>query len=288
MSDDTTPPQPPTGSTPPPPPPPPPAYGSVPPPPGGYGTPPAPPPPPYGAPPLGSGGYNAADAIKYGWARFSKAPGTLLVPVIVVILSVVLVQVVIQLLLAASLLGTHDCSQTVLGYRVTAQCGPGFFVRLLGAGIGAAIAGLIGQALGAGLIKCSLNFVDGKPVNVSDIFTYATKTNVVVTAALIAAATFVGTLLCYLPGIAVGVLTAFAMFFVVDKDMEPVDAIKASFTFVTSKFGDLFVFYILAVVVTVVGLIACLIGVFAAIPVVLTGAAYTFRILHNEPVVPAA
>jgi len=42
------------------------------------------------------------------------------------------------------------------------------------------------------------------------------------------------------------------------------------------------------IVTIVVGVIACLVGILAAIPVVLAAAAYTFRVLHNEPVSPAA
>ena len=38
----------------------------------------------------------------------------------------------------------------------------------------------------------------------------------------------------------------------------------------------------------IVGAIACGIGLFVAAPVVAIAAAYTFRVLHNEPVSPVA
>jgi uncharacterized membrane protein len=47
-------------------------------------------------------------------------------------------------------------------------------------------------------------------------------------------------------------------------------------------------FYVLGLVCIVVGAILCLIGLLAAVPVVLAAAAYTFRVLNNEPVAPAA
>lgn len=282
MSDDTTPPQPPADGPPPPPPPPPapplPSYGSM-----------SPPPAPYGAPVPGGGSpYTPVDAIKYGWARFSKSPSTILIPVLVVIGIMIVVEVITQIILGATLLGTHDCSQTVFGVRVDTQCGPGFVVRMLGSALAGLVTTFIGQLLAAGLIKSALNFVDGKAVNVGDIMAWASKPNVVTAAAIVSGATFVGSLLCYLPGLIVSFLTWFTMFYVVDKDMAPMDAVKASYNLVTSRLGDMVLLAVLSFVTILVGVLACLVGVLAAIPVVLVGAAYTFRLLNNEPVVPAA
>jgi uncharacterized membrane protein len=256
----------------------------------GYGAGAAPPPPPseYGAPPAGAGGYSPIEAMQYGWAKFTKGPATLLVPALLVLVVLIVIDVVVQIILRSALLGTHDCTRTVLGTTIhNAQCGPGFFTTIFVSALGGLVASFIGQLLGAGLIKSALNLVDGKPVNAGDVFGYATKPNVVTTAALVAGATFVGTLLCYLPGLVVGFLTLFAMFFVVDKDMAPMDAIKASFSLTTSKFGETILFYLLGIVVIVIGAILCLVGLLAAVPVVLAGAAYTFRLLNNEPVTPA-
>ncbi|MFL6023835.1 MAG: hypothetical protein ACJ72O_10895 [Marmoricola sp.] len=286
MSDDIPTPPPSEGAAPPPGPPLP-SYGSTPPPPPGYGAPP-PPPSPYGAPPAGAGGYSGVDAIKYGWEKFSKKPGELLVPALIVIGSVVVLEIVLQVILRATLLSTHDCTRTIFGQSVESKCGPGFLVSIFGTALAGLVVSFVSQMLGAGLIKSALNVADGLPVNAGDVFGWATKPNVVTTAAIVSGATFVGTLLCYLPGLIVGFLTAFAMFFVVDKDLAPMDAVKASVSFMTSHLGDTIVFYLLAIVTIVVGLILCLVGVLAAIPVVLAAAAYTFRVLHNEPVSPVA
>ncbi|MBO9522259.1 MAG: hypothetical protein J7518_12035 [Nocardioidaceae bacterium] len=272
MSDDT-------------PPPPPPEPGAPPPPPPAYGTP--PPPPPYGAtPPAAGGAYNAVDAIKYGWAKFAKSPATLLVPGLIYLLAVIIVEVVLQFFLQATLLDSHSCTKTVFGTEVTAQCGPGFFMNVFANAIGSFVASLIIAALGAGVIRCALNYVDGKEVNVGDVFGYVTKPNVLAAAALVAVLTFIGTLLCVLPGVIVSYLTAFTMFFVVDKDQSPTEAIRSSITFMTSRFSDTLLFVVLAFVCLVVGAILCGIGLFVAAPVVLIAAAYTFRVLHNEPVAP--
>src|ERR1700712_3876469 len=167
MSEGTPPPPPPenpygagAGSTPPPPPGPPPQG------PGGYGSA-APPPPPPG--PLGSGdSYSPTDSFSYGWAKFKAKPADLLVPVLVVLAVLIVLEVIVQVLLRATLLGTHDCTKTILGTSVQTQCGPGFFVSLLGSAIGGLVISFIAQVLGAGLIKNALNLVDGKPVSLGE------------------------------------------------------------------------------------------------------------------------
>jgi uncharacterized membrane protein len=227
--------------------------------------------------------------MQYGWAKFTKSPSTLLVPALIVLAVLIVIDGVIQVILRSALLGTHDCTKTILGTTIhNAQCGPGFFTTIFVSALGGLVASFIAQLLGAGLIKSALNVADGKEVNVGDVWGYASKSNVVTTAAIVAGATFVGSLLCYLPGLIVGFLTLFAMFYVVDKDMAPMDAIKASVSLTTSRVGETILFYLLGIVVIIVGAILCLVGLLAAVPVVLAGAAYTFRVLNNEPVTPAA
>lgn len=276
------------GQTPPPPPPPPPGNPpyNPPPGPGSYGAS-APPPPPPG--PLGSGdSYSPTDAFAYAWAKFKAKPGEMLVPILVVLAIVIVLELIVYLILGATLLSTHDCTQTILGTEVATQCGPGFVVSLIGYGVSSLVLSLIVQALGAGLIKNALNVVDDKPVSLAEVTKWATNPKVITAALIVAVATAIGTVLCYLPGLVVGFLLNWTMFYVVDKDLEPVDAVKASVKFTTDHLGDTVVFYLLGVVAFFVGAILCGVGLLVAAPLVLIGAAYTFRKLSGEPVSPAA
>jgi uncharacterized membrane protein len=295
MSDDTTPPQDPNqGATPPSPPPPP--GGEVPPaapppsPPPPYEAAPPPPPPAYGAPPAAGGAYNAVDAIKYGWAKFAKSPSTLLVPTLLVAVAVIVLEAIGFVIMNATLLDTGDCTvtSTANGINLDDCGGPGFITRLFAYALVGLVVSMVASALSAGLIKSALNVADGKEVNAGDVISYATKPPVLTTAAILAVATAIGSFLCYLPGIVVSFLTVFSMFYVVDKQLAPVDAIKASISLVTSHIGETIVFYLLGIVVIIVGAILCGVGLLVAIPVVVAAAAYTFRILNNEPVTPAA
>jgi len=199
----------------------------------------------------------------------------------------IVVEVVVQVILRATLLHTHDCTQTIFGTSVTTKCGPSFFVQLLGAALGGLFISLVSQAVGAGLIKNALNVADGGEASVGEIGTWATKGPVIVTALIVAVATAIGTVLCYLPGIIVGFLLNWAMFYVVDEGMEPMDAIRASVDFATSHLGDTIVFYLLGIVVLIVGAVLCLVGLLVAVPVLLIAAAFTFRVLNGRQVTPA-
>ncbi len=210
----------------------------------------------------------------------------MLVPILVVLVIIIVLEVIVQFLLRATLLGTHDCTRTVLGSQYATQCGPNFALQLLGTGIAGLVVSLIAQALGAGLIKNALNVADDKPVSMGEVWTWAGNGKVITAALIVAVATFIGTLLCYLPGLIVGFLLNWTMFFVVDKGMEPVEAVKASVKFVVDNLGNTLVFYLLGIVAFVVGALLCLVGLLVAAPVVLIGAAYTFRRLSGEPVSP--
>jgi uncharacterized membrane protein len=246
----------------------------------------APPPPPgYGAPPAHQGKYSPSEAISYGWAKFRKNPAELLVPVLVIGLVVIVVSVVVQLLMAATLLGTHDCTRTVFGTQVQTRCSPGLFVQLLGTAIGSLVIGFVAQLLSAGLIKGALDSVDGKKVSFGEMFAGWDKGQVLVAALLVAVGTFIGTFLCYVGAIVFGYLAQYTIYFVVDRKMSAVEALKASFSFTTSHLGDTLVFYLLAIVVVFVGAILCGVGLLVAVPVALLAQAYTFRRLHDQPVV---
>ena len=253
---------------------------------GGYGAP--PPANPYGQPggDAAAAPYSPTDAIGYGWRKFTASPGTLLIPMIVVFVGVLLVSVIVELLVNATLLSTHSCTQTIFGTPVETQCGPSFFVRLIGAGLASALIVLVAQLLAAGLYKGATHVTDGKSFSLGQMFDGWDKTQVVIASLIIAAATFIGTLLCYLPGLIVGFLTQYTLLFIVDKQMGAVDGIKASIKFVTDNLANTLIYYILAFLVLIVGAIVCLVGLLVAAPVALIGLAYTYRRLQNEPVVP--
>ncbi len=259
-------------------------WGTPPPPPpgqpGGWGA--APPPPPGAA----AGAYSPPDAIGYGWNKFKANPAPLLIGTLILMVVAGVVSFIANLI--ATGLFVSDPS-TVINSDGTLQIngGSGFFARVLVSMVISLLVGLIAQLILAALVKGALDTVDGKPVSVGGMFEGWDRGAVLVAALIVAVATAIGTLLCYLPGLVVGFLTSYTMFFVVDRGMAPVDAVKASVSFVMANLSNTLVFYLLGVVVIIAGAILCGVGLLAAIPIVLLGAAYTFRRLHDQPVAAA-
>ncbi len=278
-----------SGQTPPPPPPSGPPSGEQPPgwgapPPGQGGGYPPPPPPPTGV--GGPGAYSATDAIAYGWNKFKANPGPLLVGTLILLVVSGLISFFTNLI--ATAIFVDDATTTINSDgTIDFDSGSGFFASLLVSMVVSLIVGLVSQLIVAGLIKGALDTADGKPVSVGGMFEGWDKGKVLIAAIIVSVATAIGTLLCYIPGLIIGFLTSYTIFFVVDRGMEPMDAIKASYSFVTAHLGPTIGYYLLGILVVIAGALLCGVGLLAAVPIAVLGAAYTFRRLQDQQVTPA-
>ena len=268
------------GSTPPPPPPPPPGGGpGGPADPGGYGAPPPPPPP-------GAGPYSPPDAVGYGWNGFKANPGPLLLGTLLLLVVAGVVSGVGNLVFGALFLDDPTSSFDPETGDFAFDTGSSFLARWLVNGLVTLLAGLVAQFFVAALVKGALDIVGGRPVGFGAMFEGWDKGKVVVAALIVAVATGIGTFLCYLPGLVVGFFTSYTMFFVVDRDLPPWEAVKASVSFVANNLGPTLVYYLLAVLVVIAGAILCGVGLLVAIPIAIIGTAYTYRRLHGQQVAP--
>ena len=146
---------------------------------------------------------------------------------------------------------------------------------------------LITTIAAAGLLKMAFDVVDGREASLGTMFQGWDKLQVVVATILVGIATFIGFILCVLPGIVVVIFSAFTTAFVVDQKLGGIDAIKASINLVKNNFGPAILWMLLAFLCVVVGAIACGVGLLVAIPVVLISQAYTVRALTGGPIAPA-
>ena len=79
-----------------------------------------------------------------------------------------------------------------------------------------------------------------------------------------------------------------AYFVLIDRQAAPVDAIRGSVELVTRNAAQTVVFYLLSVVIVIVGAILCGVGLLVAVPWVLLASAYLYRRLTGEqPQLPA-
>lgn len=258
------------------PPPPPPGQGGQPPyggPPGGYG----------GTPPSGPSGYSVGNAFSYAFDKFKANLGPLILITVLLLVAAFVVQfvgnIVSSSLGSASQL-TVDPTTGELNGLSGGLFGAAMIVSLLFSAISFAVQ-LVVQA---GLIKAALGVTRGESVDLGRSFNGINWAQVLIAALLTGLGTFIGLVLCILPGIVFIFLTSFTLYFVIDRNMDAVPAIKASINLVKDNVGALVLFFLASIAAYIIGICLCGVGLLAAIPIVVLAQAYTFRVLTGDTV----
>jgi uncharacterized membrane protein len=229
----------------------------------------------------GASGFDVAAAFKFGWAKFTANALPILLIMLVLVVSSVIVSFIGSSI--TSSMNEIEFNPDTLEF----EGGGGFFSASYFVGfLFNALTWIVQTIVGAALIKGALDLTSGKPLSVSSMITGVDFVQVVIAAVLVGIATFIGLVLCILPGIAVIFLTWFTTFFIVGKGMNAIEAIKASVSFVTGNFASMALLLLASMGALIVGAIACLVGLLVAYPVVLIAQAYSFRVLNGEQVAP--
>lgn len=271
----------------------PPNWGQQPPPNGpGWGAPPPPPPPGWGGPPSGPPGwgqppyggapgpasYSATAAIGYGWKAFTTFTGPLIVAGILALVVPGIVQGIGSVITGGSVLeasGSTDGGSFAFDFNPLA----------LVFNIASAVLTMI---LSAGAIRIAFDVVDGRHPSLSTMFDRINFGQLIIASIVLGALTTLGLMLCILPGVAVMFLTYLTTYFIIGKEQDAITAIKSSVSLTAANFGAVLLFALLAVGVSVLGVLACCVGIVVAYPITVVGTAYTFRVLQSEPVAPLA
>jgi uncharacterized membrane protein len=269
--------------------PPPPSYGETPPPPpppptyGGAGATPPPPPP---APPGGGGGYSVGNAFSYGWSKFTRNLGQILLAVIVLVVLLIVIQAV-GYFIGRAVACEPDIHRNSQGQLVGNDCGGIFTLQNVVSWIISLIGWVVSMIIGAGIVRGALDITEGKELDPKTLLSPHKLGDVIVASVLIGVATFIGFILCIIPGLLVAFFTSYTLYFLMDREeLGAVDAIKASFEFTKRHAGNVILWFLLSLVAWFVGALLCGVGLIVAIPVVLIGTAYTYKTLNNEPVAP--
>ncbi|KRB76394.1 hypothetical protein ASE01_15570 [Nocardioides sp. Root190] len=256
---------------------------------GGYGGPPG---GGFGGPPGGGYGqpqqWDVGAAVSYGWSKFQANMGQMILAALAIFAGIV---VIYGIALVAIILPAGDsdyaCRFNDAGeYVCSGDTGGLGFLSLIVLALLYVVFFIYAQVIGAGLIRESLAVTEGRSFSTAGVFKFQNIGNVIVTSLLVGVGTFIGTILCVIPGIIFGFMTMFSLFFVVDKNLAPVDAIKASIDLVKNNVGSTIIWYLVAYVIALVGAILCGVGLLAAIPVILLGSAFTYKKLTGQPVAP--
>lgn len=241
----------------------------------------------WGAQPSGGGyggaptsGYSVGDAFNWGWTKFQQNVGPILLGFLAIIIGALVVSFVWSLIVGG--LASSSNSSVVINLAN----GLGFLVNVA-----------LQTIIQAAVVRAGLALTYGRPIEVSTLFNMDNIVTILIASLIIGGVSFVlsfvlaflgilGLLLLFVTTLVVNFLTAWTVYFIIDKNLGAVDAIKASAEFAMANVGTLVIFFIALIAAFIVGGLACLVGLLVAIPVGFLAQCYTYRRLQGEPVAP--
>lgn len=249
---------------------PPPGYSQQPPPnygqqPSGYGQ---APPPGYGATPQYGGGPGApaatvdfGGAFKWAWDRYSKNFGAW-AAVVAVLFAIGLVYVVVN-------------------YGLPLMGDDGFYVGFGLSSVLGILVLLVSALTQAFVVNGSVRELNGQKPTIGDIFSVPNMGGAIGAALLMALASGLASICFVIPGLIVVFFFQWAIFFAVDRGMDPISAIKASSSLSMNNVGPVLLTMLIVFGLNVAGYLTCCIGLFVTVPLAALIQGYAFRSLSG-------
>jgi len=234
---------------------------------------------PYGQPPAGGAPFSVGNAFGYGWNKFKANLGPILLVALVLLAALAIIQI-----LQAVMTGDDTIEFNPDTGEFESDSGGMLGGSILASLFFGGLSFLVQMIIQSGIIKGALDLTKGKPIALGSMFSGIDFVQVIVASLILAAATMIGFVMLFLPGLAVMFFTAFTLYFIIDKGMPAIEAIKASVSFVLANAGTLIVFFLACIAAYIVGALLCGVGLLVAIPVVVLAQAYAFRTLQGEQV----
>ena len=136
---------------------------------------------------------------------------------------------------------------------------------------------VIDLVIGIGLIHITLKFIDKKKPVYKDLFYYKPIVNYFLASILTGLITFGGFILLIIPGIYLAIRLKYAVYLVVDKNLGPVEAIKAGWKLTKGNVWNLFFLSILLGLINLLGLLCLVIGLFITVPLSMLATTFVYR-----------
>jgi uncharacterized membrane protein len=143
---------------------------------------------------------------------------------------------------------------------------------------------ILSSYLGLGIWKIMIKHNRGEEVSLSDLLSISFKSFIhYIIASLVATiATLVGLILLIVPGIHIALRLMFIPAFIVDKNQTFDEAMKSSWAITKGFTFKLFLWCLLATLVILMGIIALIVGLFVALPVISLSLAYIYLKLCED------
>lgn len=137
---------------------------------------------------------------------------------------------------------------------------------------------LISTLLWVGVLKLCLDLASGKKVKLDSLLNEFTKVpSYIVSSIIYGFVVVLGFILLILPGIFIAIRLQLYLYFIVDKSLGPIEALKASWKATDGCFWDLFLAAVMAIVINILGALALGIGLFVSYPTTLMASAYIYK-----------
>ncbi len=143
----------------------------------------------------------------------------------------------------------------------------------------------ISAFIGMGVLKITLKINDNQAVSLNDIMAGSERfVDYILTSLLYGLIIFGGLILLIVPGIIWSYKYMFMTYFVIDKNMKPMDAFRASANITNGQKMNLFLFGMLLALINLAGLLCLGVGLFFTIPTTYIATTYVYRKLLGEGV----
>ncbi len=149
--------------------------------------------------------------------------------------------------------------------------------------LGSLLAGIVINIV---TIKIVLKFCDGDTRQIMEVISFSASLfyKFVLGYLLYALIILAGFLLLIIPGIIWSIKYQYTIYLIVDREMGPMDAMKASGRITDGVKWELFVFLLILMLINMAGALFLIIGLFVSIPVTMVAMAYMYRKLSSlEP-----
>ena len=142
---------------------------------------------------------------------------------------------------------------------------------------------VFGIIIEMGLIKICLKFYDQEKPDFSELFSQSPLFfKMLFGSILYGLIVILGLILFIIPGIILGIKFYFYEYFIVDKGLGPIEALKRSSKITKGATWNLFLFFSLTSAINLIGIFALLIGLFATIPTTMMATAFVYRKLLEK------
>jgi len=142
---------------------------------------------------------------------------------------------------------------------------------------------ILGFVVQIGLPKISLKFCDNIKGKLDDLLSSFDILLPFIAASIIYMLIIIaGMLLLVIPGIIWGIQFSLYPYYIVDKKLGPIEALKASSRATIGAKWDLLLFWLLIALINIAGFLVFLVGLFATIPTSMVAYAYVYRRLAEK------